>query len=176
MDDLPIVLKLRQLGAVQVLAEPPELRLHVVKIDDTDRRLLGSNQAQRLEPVPAGDEDVLAVAHDACQRGLQANRADRLRELANDGGVVGADRVAEVDLVNRNEGMLGGADEGVHFSGFLSMGQCRPREGVDRPLLGIGVGIRGVRGGELLRQQASSQVHRVSGWVAKHNPTIADAE
>jgi hypothetical protein len=57
------------------------------------------------------------------------------------------------------------------------MGERGPREDVDRRLLGIGVlGIRGVRGGELLRQQASSQVHRVSGWLAKHNPTIADAE
>jgi hypothetical protein len=57
------------------------------------------------------------------------------------------------------------------------MGEYRPRKDVDRPLLGIGVlRIRGVRGGELLRQQASSQIHRVSGQLAKHNPTIADAE
>jgi hypothetical protein len=77
--------------------------------------LLGPNEAQRLEPVPAGDEDVLAVAHNAGQRGLQANRADRLRELANDARVVGADRMTEVDLVDRNERMLGGADEGVHW-------------------------------------------------------------
>jgi hypothetical protein len=28
----------------------------------------------------------------------------------------------------------------------------------------------------LLRQKASSQIHRVSGWLAKLNPAIADAE
>ena len=28
----------------------------------------------------------------------------------------------------------------------------------------------------MLRQKASSQIHRVSGWLAKLNPAIADAE
>ena len=54
-DDLPVVLKFRQLGAVQILTEPPELRLDVIEVHDANRRLLAPDDAQRLEPVPAGD-------------------------------------------------------------------------------------------------------------------------
>ena len=64
-DDLPVVLKFRQFGAVQILAEPPELRIHVIEVNDADRRLLAADDAQRFEPVPAGDENVLAIANDA---------------------------------------------------------------------------------------------------------------
>jgi hypothetical protein len=54
-DDLPVVLELRQLGAVQILTELPELRVHIIEIDDADRRLLATDDAQRLAPVPASD-------------------------------------------------------------------------------------------------------------------------
>jgi hypothetical protein len=36
--------------------------------------------------------------------------------------------MTEVDLVDRNECMLGGADEGVQFSGFLFNERVRRRE------------------------------------------------
>jgi hypothetical protein len=55
-DDLFVVLKLRQFGSVQILTELPELRVHIIEIDHTDRRLLATDDAQRFEPVPAGDK------------------------------------------------------------------------------------------------------------------------
>jgi hypothetical protein len=45
---------------------------------------------------------------------LQSDRADRLRDLADDGRVVGANGMTEVDLIERDEDVFGRADEGVH--------------------------------------------------------------
>jgi hypothetical protein len=69
-DDLLVILKLRQLGAVQILAELPELRINIVEVNDANRRLLATDDAQRFEPVPAGDKNMLAIANDACERRL----------------------------------------------------------------------------------------------------------
>lgn len=69
-DNLLIVLKLRQLCAVVILAEPPQLRIHIIEVNNPDGRLLSADDAQRLEPVPAGDKNVLAIANDACERRL----------------------------------------------------------------------------------------------------------
>jgi hypothetical protein len=75
--------------------------------------LLSANEAKSFEPVPPSDENVPAVANNARQWRLQADRADRLRQLGDDGRVIWTDRMAVVDLVNRNERMLGWADEGI---------------------------------------------------------------
>ena len=120
-DNLLVVLKLRQLGAVQILTELPELRIHIIEIDDTDRRFLTPDDAQRLEPVPARDQNVLVIANDARQWRLQPYRADRLRQLGDNGRVVRADRLTEIDLVEREENVFVGADEGVHGFRFPSM-------------------------------------------------------
>jgi hypothetical protein len=64
------VLKLRQLGAVQILTEPPELRIDIVEVNDADRRLPAPDDAQRLKPVPAGHENMLTIANDARERRL----------------------------------------------------------------------------------------------------------
>jgi hypothetical protein len=68
---LPVVLKLRQLGAVQILTELPELRIHIIEVNDAHRRLLSADGAQRFEPVPAGDQNVLAITNDAGERRLK---------------------------------------------------------------------------------------------------------
>jgi hypothetical protein len=67
---LLVVLKLREFSAVQVLAKLPELRIHIIEIDDADRCLLAPDDAQSLEPVSAGHKNVLAIAKDARERGL----------------------------------------------------------------------------------------------------------
>jgi hypothetical protein len=56
---------------------------------------------------------VPALANDARERRLQPYLSDRLRQLGDDGRVIGADCVTEVDLVNRDEDMFGRADEGA---------------------------------------------------------------
>jgi hypothetical protein len=69
-DELLVVLKLRQFGSVQILTELPELRIHIIEINDADRRLLAPDDAQRLKPVPTGDKNVEAIAIDARERRL----------------------------------------------------------------------------------------------------------
>ena len=45
-NDLPVVLKFGQLGPVQILTEPPELRIDIIEVNDADRRLLATDDAQ----------------------------------------------------------------------------------------------------------------------------------
>jgi hypothetical protein len=118
-DDLLVVLKLRQLGAVQILTQPPELRIHIIEIDDADRRLLAPDDAKRLKPIPARDKNVLTIADNARQWRLQPYCADGLRQLGDYSRVVGADRVTEVDLVDRHKDVASSPDEGVHRVRFL---------------------------------------------------------
>ena len=52
---------------MQILTELPELRLHIIEVHDANRRFLTPDDAQGLEPVSAGDENVLVIADNARQ-------------------------------------------------------------------------------------------------------------
>ena len=105
--------------------------------------MLSAKEAKSFEPVPPSDENVPAVANNARQWRLQADRADRLRQLGDDGRVIWTDRMAVVDFVNRKEDVAGGRTKAFIESLSMDGVMGSERSGSPRQRGDIAVGIRG---------------------------------
>jgi hypothetical protein len=119
--DLFVGLQFRQLGSMQVLADRPHPGVEIVHLHQVDGDTLEVQRLQRLDAVPARDQDIAAVALDDGRRGLQADVGDRLREGRDRGSIARPRGRRHVNIGEAQREPFGGKGGNVRHVRLLSL-------------------------------------------------------